>query len=42
MKKLLNKVLKFRRSVSFIYADKMIKEEWILFGTIKFSNYKTA
>lgn len=40
MKKLLNKVLKFRRTVSFIFADKMITEEWTLFGKFKFSTHK--
>lgn len=40
MKKLLNKVLKFRRTVSFIFAEKMITEEWTLFGTFKISTSK--
>lgn len=41
MKKLINKVLKFRRYVSFAFADKTITETWTLFGTIEFSTHKT-
>ncbi|WP_262714086.1 hypothetical protein [Chryseobacterium sp.] len=42
MKKLINKVLRFRRTVSFIYSEKMIQEEWIFFGTFKIVTQKTA
>lgn len=41
MKKLINKILKFRRTVSFVYAEKTITDTWIWFGKIKFSTYKT-
>lgn len=40
MKKLIHKILKFKRYTSFVFADKKIKEEWILFSTFKFSIYK--
>lgn len=32
MKKLIHKILKLRRSVSFAYAGATITEQWILFG----------
>jgi len=37
MKKILLKILKFRRTVSFAFAGKTITETWILFGVFKFS-----
>lgn len=32
IKKILQKVIKYRRSVNMIFADKVIVQEWILFG----------
>lgn len=40
MKKQLQKVLKFKRTMSFIFADKMITETWIWFGKFEFSTNK--
>lgn len=40
MKKSLNKVLKFRRTISFIFSEKMVTEEWTLFGMFTISTRK--
>lgn len=40
MKKIIHKILKFKRTVSFVYAGKTFTETWILFGFIKFSTFK--
>lgn len=41
MKKLINKVLKYKRTISFAFAGRTITETWTLFGTFKFSTHKT-
>lgn len=32
MKKLIHKILKFRKGVTFIYGERMQTEQWIAFG----------
>ena len=42
LQKLAQKILKYRTSVSTVFADKIIVQEWILFGTFKIGKtYKT-
>lgn len=33
--KMAQKILKYRTSVSMIFCDKMIIQEWLLFGTFR-------
>ncbi len=40
VKKLVQKILKYRTSVSMIFCDKMIVQEWLLFGSFKI--FKTS
>lgn len=42
IRKIAQKILKYRTSVSTVFADKRIIQEWFLFGTIKIAKtYKT-
>lgn len=40
LQKLAQKILKYRTSVNMVFVDKMIIQEWVLFGIFKFGRTK--
>ncbi len=37
IRKFFNKILKYKTTVSFVFDDKRVKEEWTLFSVFKFT-----